>query len=111
MDKLYVGKALYNKLAPFVNQAEIVNVQCDEPKEKVVGLFTNPTIPMLEESEKDKATKAQLAEMGNSLAIPADTKKLIATEYMRLIRLHPKWKNSKAMRKAGEKYSIKFDIK
>jgi hypothetical protein len=40
--------------------------------------------------------------------IPDHTKKLIAVEYIRLCRLHPKWKAYKAMRKAGEKFNVKF---
>jgi hypothetical protein len=51
------------------------------------------------------------AEELNAANIPANTKKLIATEYMRLRGLHPKWKPSKAARKAGEKYNVKFDFK
>jgi hypothetical protein len=111
MDKIYAGKELHAKLAPFFNPPELVNDQCDASHGKVVKLFTYTPMPVLVESEKDKTTKAQLAEMENALAIPAETKKLIAAEYLRLIQLHPKWKNSKAMRKAGEKYNVKFDIK
>lgn len=57
--------------------------------------------------EKAKASDLQLKEL-NAADISAETKKLIAGEYVRLRRLHPKWRVSKAMRKAGEKYSIKF---
>ena len=40
--------------------------------------------------------------------IPEVTKKLIAAEFLRLKRLRPTWKPSKAARKAGEKYNVKF---
>jgi hypothetical protein len=88
---------------------ELLKVQCNAPKVKAVALYTDSEFTV-EESEKDKATKAQLTAMESLLGISAETKKLIAAEYMRLIRLHPKWKNSKAMRKAGEKYNVKFII-
>jgi hypothetical protein len=43
-------------------------------------------------------------------SIPDDLKKLIAAEYVRLRGLHPEWKIYKAMRKAGEKYNVKFEF-
>lgn len=64
------------------------------------------------EIEKDReqaaARAAQKAEIENSLGISPETKKLIAAEFIRLQRLHPKWKPSKLARKAGEKYNVKF---
>ena len=32
----------------------------------------------------------------------------IATEFLRLCRIHPDWRRVKAMRKAGEKYGVEF---
>lgn len=63
--------------------------------------------PELKEKQNNRELQAKELDAAN---IPDDTKKLIAAEYMRLCRLHPKWKNSKTMRKAGEKYSIKFEF-
>ncbi len=68
-----------------------------EMYEKLAPYFNEP------EKEADPQMKElELADM------PADTKKLIAAEYMRLRKRHANWKVSKAMRKAGEKYSVKF---
>jgi hypothetical protein len=55
----------------------------------------------------DVSRELTLKDMGVA-NIPDATKKLIAAEYMRLCRKHPNWKAHKAMRKAGEKYSVKF---
>lgn len=88
---------------------------CDYvPKVKALYAIGNPgePIPALtpEQQEMNKAWQLQGKEL-EVADIPADTKKLIAAEYVRLKRLHPNWKPSKAARKAGEKYSVKFDFK
>lgn len=61
--------------------------------------------------EKAAAKAAQQSELESSIDISDATKKFIAAEYARLCRLHPNWKVSKAMRKAGEKYNVKFEFK
>jgi hypothetical protein len=83
----------------------------DARKVKALYTISNPgeAIHALtpEQREKDKAWHLQGKEL-EVADIPEDTKKLIAAEYMRLKRLHPNWKPSKAARKAGEKYNVKF---
>ena len=44
----------------------------------------------------------------DAASIPDATKKLIAAEYKRLCKQHPSWKAHRLMRKAGEKYNVKF---
>lgn len=63
--------------------------------------------PFFNKPEKKLDPQAEAIELTN---IPEATKRLIAAEYMRLRRLHPNWKLSKTARKAGEKYSVKFEF-
>lgn len=42
--------------------------------------------------------------------LPADLKKKIAMEYWRLKVAHPNWKVHKAMKRAGEKFNVKFEF-
>lgn len=42
--------------------------------------------------------------------LPADLKKKIAIEYWKLKLAHPNWKVHKAMKRAGEKYNVKFEF-
>ena len=63
--------------------------------------------PFFNPPKKEPDPQAEALELSD---MPANTKKLIAAEYMRLRRIHPKWKVSKAMRKAGEKYNVKFEF-
>ena len=63
--------------------------------------------PFFNPPKKEVDPQAEALEIAE---MPADTKKLIAAEYLRLRRIHPKWKLSKTMRKAGEKYNVKFEF-
>jgi hypothetical protein len=92
--------------------APIVN--SDVPNIREVSLLKNfDDVPVVTkpvvEIEKEKEGDFHLKQLDAS-GISADTKKLIASEYMRLRRLHPGWKVLKAMRKAGEKYNVKFEF-
>jgi hypothetical protein len=89
-----------------------LDFRCNAPKLKAVALLTPQAEPLPipetpEQQEKNKAWHLQGQEL-TTADIPEDTKKLIAAEFMRLKKLHPNWKPSKAARKAGEKYNVKF---
>jgi hypothetical protein len=89
-----------------------LDLRCNVPNVKAIALLTPQLEPLPihetpEQKEKAKAWHLQGQEL-TVADIPEDTKKLIATEYFRLKRLHPNWKPSKAERKAGEKYNVKF---
>jgi hypothetical protein len=74
---------------------------------KVMVPIVNYNKLPIEQHQKDNARELTRKDL-NAADIPADKKKLIAAEYMRLCRKHPNWKAHKAMRKAGEKYNVKF---
>lgn len=60
-----------------------------------------------EPKQNNRELQAKELEAAN---IPEETKRKIATEYMRLCRQHPDWKAHRLMRKAGEKYNVKFEF-
>lgn len=55
------------------------------------------------------AAKAQ-DESLSTADIPDETKKKIRDEFMKMAMNHPRWSRDKVMRKAGEKYNIKFSF-
>jgi hypothetical protein len=52
----------------------------------------------------------QLKELEAATDIPEEKRKLIADEFMRLGKKYPTWKAHKLIRKAGEKYNVKFEF-
>jgi hypothetical protein len=80
----------------------------------------NVKLPIYNLGCDGKSTKTELSDkqinrdmQANELQaadIPAETKRLIAIEYDRLCKQHPNWKAHRLMRKAGEKYNVKFEF-
>jgi hypothetical protein len=83
---------------------ERIVMPCNVPVITGAGFIGKP-----KETAKPSNRQLQAKEL-EAANIPDDKKKLIAAEYMRLCKLHPNWKAHRAMRKAGEKYNVKFDF-
>ena len=84
----------------------------DHPKIDPVTMPDNDVvIPITPGLTKINLDNRQLQGKGLEAAnIPDDIKQKIAAEYWRLCKLHPAWKAHRAMRKAGEKFNIKFEF-
>jgi hypothetical protein len=106
--KIGMIEAVTNDGRPVVIDNSIPDIDKVVPKAMVPISNPYPDSKSLQDQfERNKAWHLQEQEL-TAADLPEDTKKLIAAEYKRLKRLHPTWKPSKAARKAGEKYNVKF---